>query len=566
MLTSAKIFAKKELKKVASKIEAKQQPVSASGENAGLKLNKRSIIMICVLLIGVMAFAGVLTQVMPRGEYYSYPENTYKLTDGTFVTLKSEEEYLVDKTLSVPLGDYLLRLSSLGHDVETVENFDGLDLSSAEDVSGMIIDGTYHKIDYRLPLWKIPASLVLVFGSENVTTGIAIILFIVLIGGTFLILDEQGVLKYIMAVIIKRFEKKKYLLLCIMIFVCMFLSSTAGILEESVTLVPIAVAISLALGWDSLVGLSISLVAVAFGFTAATFNPFNVVTVQKLAGISVFSGLWLRIVMFVLVYAVLALFVVLYAKKIEKNPQKSICYESDSALREKYRLEDSEEILKNPETKKATRAFVLCVSAVIVCIILDFCLGLSGMLSMPGMAVLFTVGGLSAGYLSGLRGKELFKGFLRGVKTIAPAIPLIFFILAITYILSEGMIVHTILNYVYSLISGLSPYSAILLLFAFIVVLEFFIGSGTAKAFLIMPIVAPLAHLVGISGNSVVLTFCMGDGFTNLLYPTSGIMIIAIGLVNVSYGKWLKFTWKLFLAEALLAVAIMHFSIFIGYA
>lgn len=547
-------------------VKTESLPSEKKENNSGLQLNKKSIALILVLLTVILAFAGVLTQVMPRGEYYTYPENTYKLSDGTFVTLQTDSEFTVDKTEKMSESEYLSRLASLGHEVKAVESFDGLDIDSAENVGNMIIDGTYHKIDYRLPIWKIPASLILVFGSDNVTTGIAIIVFIVLIGGTFLILDERGILKYIMAVIIKKFEKKKYLLLCIMIFVCMFLSSTAGILEESVTLVPIAVAISLALGWDSLVGLSISLVAIAFGFTAATFNPFNVVTVQKLAGIPVFSGLWLRIVMFVLVYAVLATFVVLYAKKIEKNPKKSISYESDKALREKYRLEDSEAVLADEKTKKATRAFVLCVCAVIVCIILDFALSLSGMLSMPGMAILFTVGGLFAGYLSGLRGKKLANGFVRGVKTIAPAIPLIFFILAITYILDEGMIVHTILNYVYSLIRGLSPYSAILLLFAFVVVLEFFIGSGTAKAFLIMPIVAPLAQLVGISGNSVVLTFCMGDGFTNLLYPTSGIMIIAIGLVNVSYGKWLKFTWKLFLAEAILAVAIMHFSILIGYA
>lgn len=547
-------------------VKTESLPSEKKENNSGLQLNKKSIALILVLLTVILAFAGVLTQVMPRGEYYTYPENTYKLSDGTFVTLQTDSEFTVDKTEKMSESEYLSRLASLGHEVKAVESFDGIDIDSAENVGNMIIDGTYHKIDYRLPIWKIPASLILVFGSDNVTTGIAIIVFIVLIGGTFLILDERGILKYIMAVIIKKFEKKKYLLLCIMIFVCMFLSSTAGILEESVTLVPIAVAISLALGWDSLVGLSISLVAIAFGFTAATFNPFNVVTVQKLAGIPVFSGLWLRIVMFVLVYAVLATFVVLYAKKIEKDPKKSISYESDKALREKYSLEDSEAVLADEKTKKATRAFVLCVCAVIVCIILDFALSLSGMLSMPGMAILFTVGGLSAGYLSGLRGKKLANGFVRGVKTIAPAIPLIFFILAITYILDEGMIVHTILNYVYSLIRGLSPYSAILLLFAFVVVLEFFIGSGTAKAFLIMPIVAPLAQLVGISGNSVVLTFCMGDGFTNLLYPTSGIMIIAIGLVNVSYGKWLKFTWKLFLAEAILAVAIMHFSIFIGYA
>ena len=548
------------------KMKEKIKEAQPQNESAGLQLNKKSIVIICILLTVILAFAGVLTQIMPRGEYYSYPENTYKLGDGSFVTLDGNEEYTVGKTQTMSKSEYLELLSSAGHEIRVASRLEDISPETAEDVSKMIIDGTYHRIDYRMPIWKIPASLVLIFGSSNITTGIAIILFIVLIGGTFLILDERGILKYIMAVIISKFEKKKYRLLCVMIFVCMLLSSTAGILEESVTLVPIAVAISLALGWDSLVGLSISLVSIAFGFTAATFNPFNVVTVQKLAGIPVFSGLWLRLVMFALVYAVLAAFVVLYAKKIEKNPQKSICYETDKTLREKFRLEDSEAVLADRQTAKATKAFVLCVSAVVLCIVLDFALSLSGMLSMPGMAVLFTVGGLLAGYLSGLRGKKLAGGFARGIKTIAPAIPLIFFILAITYILDEGMIVHTILNYVYSLIKGMSPYSAILLLFVFIVVLEFFIGSGTAKAFLIMPIVAPLARLVGISGNSVVLTFCMGDGFTNLLYPTSGIMIIAIGLVNVSYGKWLKFSWKLFAAEALLSVAIMHFSIFIGYA
>lgn len=536
------------------------------GAAAGLHLNAKSIIGICVLLVLIMVFAGVLTQVLPKGEYYSYPENTFKLSDGTVVSVADEKaEYKVDGNKKIGYAEYCARLAEAGAVIGQVSDIEEIDTENATDVSGMIIDGTYHEIDYKMPIWKIALSLILVFGSENVTTGIAIILFIVLIGGTFLILDERGILKYIMAVIINKFEKKKYLLLCIMIFVGMLLSSTAGILEESVTLVPICAAIALALGWDSLVGICMSLVSIAFGFTAATFNPFNVITVQKLAGIPIFSGLWLRIVMFVLVYAVLTSFVVLYAKKIEKDPTKSFCYETDKALREKFRLDNSMEVLADPKTRKATRAFVACISAVMLCIILDFALNFGGMLSMPGMAILFTVGGMSAGYISGLRGKDLLRGFGRGVKTIAPAIPLIFFILAITYILSEGMIIHTILNYVYGLISGVSPYGAILLLFAFVVVLEFFIGSGTAKAFLIMPIVAPLAQLVGISGNSVVLTFCMGDGFTNLLYPTSGIMIIAIGLVSVSYGKWLKFTWKLFAAEGLLAIAIMHFAIFINY-
>lgn len=535
---------------------------------AGLHLNKKSIIGICILLTLILVFAGALTQFLPRGEYYTYPLNTYRLSDGTIISLSdTENAYKVDGNKKISSAEYIARLKNeYNLEITPVDSLDGYNIESAEDISEMIVPDTYHKIDFKMPLWKIPLAMALVFGTSDVVTGIGIIVIIILIGGTFLILDEQNILKYIMAVIINKFEKKKYILLCTVVFVCMLLSSTAGILEESVTLVPICCAIALALGWDSLVGLSISLVSIAFGFTAATFNPFNVVTVQKLAGIPVFSGLWMRLIMFVLVYTVLVAFVVSYAKKIEKNPEKSYCYETDKALREKFKLENGLELLSNEKTKKATRAFVLCVSGVLLLVVIDFIFSLGGMLSLPGMGILFTTGGLSAGYISGVRGKELFNGFARGVKTIAPAIPMIFFILGITYILREGMIVHTILNYVYNLIGGFSPYGAILLLFAFIVILEFFIGSGTAKAFLIMPIVAPLAHLIGISGNSVVLTFCMGDGFTNLLYPTSGIMIIAIGLVNISYVKWLKYTWKLFLAEGLLAVAIMHFALFVNYA
>ncbi|MBQ4244848.1 MAG: YfcC family protein [Clostridia bacterium] len=534
---------------------------------SGLQINKKTLLGITFLLVVIIAFVGVLTQVMTRGEYYVYPENTYKLGDGRIVCLADgEKQYTVDGKTKIGLDEYLTRLNGFDCGVTKVNSFDGVDIENAEDISGMIINGTYHEIDYKMPIWKIPLSIFLVFGTSTITTGLAIIAIIVLIGGTFLIIDERGILKYIMGVVLKKFRDKKYILLCVMIFICMLLSSTAGILEESVTLVPIAAAIALALGWDSFVGLTMSLVAVAFGFTAATFNPFNVVTVQKLGDIPVFSGLWMRVLLFVLVYAVLTAFTVLYAKRIEKNPEKSLSYETDKALREKYSVEESMALLDNKNLAKATKAFGLCLCGVLVCIGVDFALGLGGMLSLPGMAVLFTAGGLIAGRISGLRGKALLGGFLKGVKTIAPVIPLIVFIIAITYILSEGMIIHTILNFVYDHIQGLSPYAAVLMLFGFIVVLEFFIGSGTAKAFLIMPIVAPLAQLVGISGNSVVLTFCMGDGFTNLLYPTSGIMIIAIGLLNISYGKWLRYTWKLFVAEGLLAVAMMHFAIFVNYA
>ena len=474
-------------------------------KNAGLSINKKTVVLICVLLAAIMAFAGILTQVLPRGVYETNPDGT-------------------------------------------------------------IINGTYTQIEDKLPIWKILLAPILVFGTETALTGAGIILIITLIGGTFLILDKCNVLKYIMAMIIRKFGAKKYLLLNLMILVCMLLSSTAGILEESVTLVPIAVAISLALGWDSFVGLGMSLIAVAFGFTAATFNPFNVVTVQKMADIPVFSGTAFRILVFILVYAVLAGFLTVYAKKIEKNPQKSLSYETDIALREKYNLDDSMSVLSDARIQKASKAFLFCLLGVLICIILDFILGTEGGISLPGMAILFTVGGFLAGHFSGFSGKKLLRSFGEGITTIAPIIPIIVIILSITYILDQGNIIPTILNFVYNLIQNVSPYTAILMLFAFIVILEFFIGSGTAKAFLIMPIVLPLADMVEVTRQNVTLAFCLGDGFTNLLYPTSGIMIVAIGLVNISYGKWLRFSWKLFALEGILSVALMLLAVAVNYS
>ena len=473
----------------------------------GLSLNKKTMLTITLVLVAILVFVGVLTQVMERGSY----------------------------------------------EVTTVDGHEA------------IVSGTYATLDYKMPIWKIVLSPILCFTSSQATTGIAIILIIFFIGGSFLILDKVGVLKYIMASLIRRFSDRKYLLMAIVIFVCMFLSSTAGILEESITLVPIAVAISLSLGWDSLVGLGISLVSVAWGFTAATFNPFNVVTVQKLAGLEVFSGLWLRLIVFAGVYAILFVFLFLYARKIEKHPEKSLVYESDSALREKYAIDDLDAVLSDQTVKKGTKAFLICMGLDLVFILVDFIFSLGGVLSLPAMAVLFTTGGLLSGYFTGLRGKELFKSFLNGAKAIAPAIPLVIFVIAISYILNEGKIMHTILYHVYGIMEGLSPYAAILLLFLVIALLEFFIGSGTAKAFLIMPLVAPLSDLVGITRQSVVTTFCLADGFTNLLYPTSGIMIIAIGIVGVSYGKWLRWSWKLFVAEFALSALVMLGMVAINY-
>ena len=490
---------------------------TAEKSNSGIQLNKKTIFGISALLLAIMIFAGVLTRVVPHG--------VYEL-----------------------------------------------------DADGAIIPNSYHEVsddEVNYPFWRVFIAPFEVFTTSDSVIGIGIIAFIILVGGTFFILEKSGVLKYILQQTVNKFSDKKYLLMALIILICMCLSSVMGMLEECVTLVPLACAISLALGWDSLVGLGFSSMAIVFGYAAATFNPFNVVLIQTMAGLPLFSGLGFRILVFAVTYVILFVFLYTYAKKIEKNPQKSLCYESDKALKEKYLSAESEKVLDNPMLPKATKTFVVSISGVIVLTIISFIAqqfipdpDIASYVSytpLIAMAVLFTYGGLKAGTIAGIKGKKLLDGFIEGVKTILPCLPLILFILGITYILNRGMIIDTILYYIYEAIKGFTPTQSLLMITAVVIIIEFFVGSGTAKAFLLMPLILPLVDLLGITRQSLTLAFTMGDGFCNILYPTSSMLILSIGLINVSYGKYLKWSWKVFIPIFAITAGFIALAVKIGY-
>lgn len=493
------------------------QQKNADGTGSGIQLNKKTIIGISALLLAIMIFAGILTKVIPHGTYDT-------------------------------------------------------------DANGSIIPGSYHEIsddEVNYPFWRVFIAPLEVFTTSDSAIGIGIIAFIILVGGTFFILEKSGVLKYILQKTVDKFETKKYLLLAIVTFICMCLSSIMGMLEECVTLVPLACAISLALGWDSLVGLGFSSMAIVFGYAAATFNPFNVGLVQTMAGLPMFSGLGFRIIVFAVTYLILFTFLFTYAKKIEKNPKKSLCYESDLTLREKYLSDESNKVLDNPMLPKATKTFVACIFCVIVLTVISFIAQrliadatiatIVSYTPLFAMAVLFTYGGLRAGHIAGIKGKKLLNGFGEGIKTILPCLPLILFILGITYILNKGMILDTILYYIYETIKDFSPVESLLMITLVVIVIEFFVGSGTAKAFLLMPLILPLVDMLGITRQSLVLAFTMGDGFCNILYPTSSMLMLSIGLLNISYAKYLRWSWKVFVPIFAVTAGFIWLAVAVGY-
>ena len=415
------------------------------------------------------------------------------------------------------------------------------------------------------PVWRWLTAPIEVLWSDDAVTVIMIIAFICIIGGTFTVLDKSGMLRYIMNGLVRRFAQSKYRLMAVLTLFFMLFGSIFGIFEELVALVPIVILLSHALGWDSLTGLGMSALAAGFGFSAATLNPFTLGVAQEVAGLPAFSGLGFRIPVFVICYGVLYGFLYRYARKIERDPKASPVWQEDTGRKAAAAGNAAAETLPNERyLGKTVRIFAASLGLVIAYIVAGFFVPALSSVSLPVMAVLFLVGGLLAASASHYGG-NVKKDFLAGIGGIAPSGLLILMAMSVKLIITEGGIMDTILYYASERVAKAGPYGAAVMIFLLVLALNFFVSSGSAKAFLLMPILAPLAELVGLPGQVAVQAFCFGDGFTNMLYPTNAVLMITLGLTVVSYPKWFKWTIGLQLLMLLVNIALLLLAVAIGY-
>ncbi len=415
------------------------------------------------------------------------------------------------------------------------------------------------------PIWRwFVAPFEVLVGPDAITV-ISIILFIFIVGGIFTVLDKCGMLRYIMTYLARRFSGSKYKLMALLMLFFMIFGSVFGIFEELIALVPIVIVLSHALGWDSLVGLGMSALAAGFGFSAATMNPFTLGVAQSLVGLPAFSGIALRLVFLAVCYGILYIFICTYAKKIEKNPECSLVYDEDKEERKKYSDLDSLPKLPNEsQLSRTVMVFGIAIILVLIYVVVGFFVPVLSSYSMIVMAVLFLIGGLVGGAVSGY-GSNIFRDLISGVGGIAPSALLILMAMSVKHIITSSNRMDTILYYVSDAISGMGVYGSVIMIFLVVLALNFFVGSGSAKAFLLMPMIAPLASIVGISSQVAVSAFCFGDGFTNLLYPTNPLLMIALSVTVVSYPKWFKWTFPLQLIMFVLSIVTLVFSVYIGY-
>ena len=434
--------------------------------------------------------------------------------------------------------------------------------SFERDIQGNILPDTYQEGHVEgIPIWKIFTAPFRVFVSEDAVTIIMISVFLLVMSGVFNLLDKTGGIKTFIAYIMQRLQGRSNLAVCITVLIFMLFGSLFGMFEELATLLPLIIVFMLSIELDTMVGLGTCLMAACFGFSTAITNPFSVGTAAQLAGIQVSSGAWLRIVFFVIVYAVLIAFLLNYVKKLRRDPRNSLSYEIDKAKRD--RLLDQSEII--PNQKKIFRVYAVFFGIQGALLLAIACIRAISGLAIPILAASFLISGLIAGRLVCGQFRPVCTYFLQGAVSMLPAVAMIALASSIKLIMAESNIIDTIMHIVLQLLDGKGKFVTILLIYALILFLQLFIGSASAKIFLVMPIVLPITTALGISPTLVILTYCMADGFTDVILPTNPVLLIGLSMANVSYWKWLKWTWKLQLLFLAISTGVLFFGVMIGY-
>lgn len=404
----------------------------------------------------------------------------------------------------------------------------------------LVIDGSYHSIDRPdYPVWRWFTAPVEVLASKDAVIVIVLIIFMVFVGAAFRILESGGILQKLLASLARRFKARRYVLMAVLIAFFMIASSILGIYEELVPAVVFIVPLALILGWDSMTGLGMSLLALAFGFSAAVFNPFTVGVAQTIAGLPLFSGALFRLGFFLITFTVTFAFVRRHALRVEARPELSPTWAHDELLRKEITNTIGDE---SATPGKAGLWLGAWFSLAVVFIVTVTRFKSLSSIAFPVVALIFLIAGVGAGLLDGMRLKEVAKKAAEGAITMLPPVVLILMAMSVKIIIQNGGILDTVLFHAASAIKGTSPLVAAFLMYAVTLALEFFIASASAKAFLVMPILVPLCDLIGLTRQTAVLAYDLGDGFSNMLYPTNALLLIALGLVNVSYGKWLRWT------------------------
>lgn len=382
------------------------------------------------------------------------------------------------------------------------------------------------------------------------------IIFLVFIaGGVIAIMRRTGAIDAMLHRAVNRLGSSPWILIggCLVMF--SLGSYTIGMGEEYVPLIPIIVSMSLAMRMDAIVAMGMVWIPYGIGWACAGVNPFGVIIAQDIAGVPITSGWGFRLVMMAAFLAVAFHHLYRYAVRVQRDPSASLVSHIDYSRG----FEAPEDVAMTPMRIGVLLVFLAGV--------VGFVVGATvyGWYISELLAVFIGIGLLSS-IVARLPPGETSRAFIEGAAEMTAAALLIGFARSIEVVLSDGQVIDTVISSIAGILQDLGPAAAAIGMLVVQTICNFFIPSGSGQAFVTMPIMSPLATLTGVPQQTAVLAYQFGDGFTNMIVPTSALVMGALALGKIPYGAWVRFTGPLLLKLFALAIVFLILTIYVGDA
>ncbi len=409
-----------------------------------------------------------------------------------------------------------------------------------------VVAGSYHLVEGT----PVGAVSMLMSVNKGIIDSAAIISFLILIGGSFGVVNSTGAIASLMSWLVLRFksDRGKRALIVMLISFFALCSATFGMNLEALVFVPFLIALMVGMGYDPLVGIAIPVVGCNIGYGAAFLNPFSLGIAQGIAELPFTSGAGLRIALLVAYIAIASFFIIRYADAVKNDPSKSIC---DGPF------DKGENSLGEKEFTAGHKRVLFVFVAAIAFLIYGTTFK---SFFMPQCSTVFLVMGIVAGIANKMRAGAIADAFTNGARDMITPCLLVGFARAITNILDAGQVMDTIIYSLSSPLANLSPLVCAPLMAIVQTLVNFFVSSGSAQAVIMMPLVVPISDILEINRQVAVLAYQIGDGLSNMLWITGMLMLICIGIAKVQYLKWVQFVSKIFFSCLALGMVVLVFA------
>jgi uncharacterized ion transporter superfamily protein YfcC len=391
-----------------------------------------------------------------------------------------------------------------------------------------------------------------------------IIFFVFIIGGLFAVLRATGSLEAAMATLLRRWGDRPFWLIAGSMTVFAFGASTVGFGEEYYPFVPVLVSLCLAMGYDRMTAIGIIMVGYGTGYGPAFINPFTTLIAQDISGLEPASGMWYRLICFVIFVSIGIHHVWSYAKKVKLDPASSLVADievpSGAAI---PRDQDASALSKLEPMTGVQRSIMTAVGFAMVLLIYGMIVWKWGLFEMQGLFAGLT---LVIAFIARMSPDRTATEFSLGAGSLTSVALLIGVARAIQVVLDQGGVVDSMVYGISVPIQELPATVSAVGMFFVQSIFNFFIPSGSGQAYVTMPIMAPLADVVGVSRQVAVLAFQFGDGFSNILIPTQYVLIGILAMAGIPYDRWLRFVLPLMIKIAIAGSLALVVAVLIGYS